>query len=412
MVTEFGSQTQRGLVREVKSPKIYVYNISETHRSNREAYEWMHTSLYGLEIVFPTLLLDSPYVTDNPEEADYFYIWAWLYYSTDRKLEGVLSEISKLPYWERKGGKDHIFTIVHDEGLCDWKQQNRFGPIRDSIIMQHWGKVTGIPIDNPCHMVDKWAASCDQVFRMVDAQTAGHEPFPCYVKGKDLLVPTITSENTETTPYLNPALNVNKTTLIIFGGGINKTHLSSEEHPERDAGYSFGVRQTFARLYHGHPGVKIFYEMVPDYWEHFSASTFCLAPAGWGWGARVKSAVTRGCIPVIIQDGIKVEWEDDLPLQEYAVRVPFMYIHRLPEILHRIERVPGRIAQMRRNLECVWQLHWWNRPHGRAFEMTMCVLKARLHNTQPRLDLRVCRLFCGTDEAVNFKHGETGINSI
>ena len=40
---------------------------------------------------------------------------------------------------------------------------------------------------------------------------------------------------------------------------------------------------------------------VPDYWDHFHKSTFCLAPAGWGWGARVKSAITRGCIPVIVQ---------------------------------------------------------------------------------------------------------------
>jgi hypothetical protein len=88
------------------------------------------------------------------------------------------------------------------------------------------------------------------------------------------------------------------------------------------------------------------------------------------------------------------------------------YIHRLPEILARFERVPGRIAQMRRNLECVWKLHWWNRPHGRAFEMTMCVLKARLHNTTPRLDLASCRLFCGTGEPVNFKDAETGLNSV
>lgn len=28
--------------------------------------------------------------------------------------------------------------------------------------------------------------------------------------------------------------------------------------------------------------------------------------AGWGWGTRMKSAVIRGCVPVIVQDGIKV----------------------------------------------------------------------------------------------------------
>ena len=36
-------------------------------------------------------------------------------------------------------------------------------------------------------------------------------------------------------------------TLILFGGGINQTHLTDATRPESDAGYSFGVRQTFAR---------------------------------------------------------------------------------------------------------------------------------------------------------------------
>lgn len=36
---------------------------------------------------------------------------------------------------------------------------------------------------------------------------------------------------------------------------------------------------------------------------HLSKSIFCLAAAGWGWGGRMKVAVTRGCIPVIVQVG-------------------------------------------------------------------------------------------------------------
>ena len=33
---------------------------------------------------------------------------------------------------------------------------------------------------------------------------------------------------------------------------------------------------------------------------------YCLAPAGFGWGARLKTGLVRGCVPVIVQDGIKV----------------------------------------------------------------------------------------------------------
>jgi hypothetical protein len=66
----------------------------------------------------------------------------------------------------------------------------------------------------------------------------------------------------------------------------------------------------------------------------------------------VKSAILAGCIPVIVQvgvgaaavhvvraelartrcpatqDGIKVEWEDELPVSEWTVRVPMMYLVR------------------------------------------------------------------------------------
>jgi hypothetical protein len=39
---------------------------------------------------------------------------------------------------------------------------------------------------------------------------------------------------------------------------------------------------------------------------------FCLAAAGWGWGGRMKSAVAHGCVPVVIQDGVRVEWEEQV----------------------------------------------------------------------------------------------------
>ena len=35
-------------------PRIYVYNVSEQFRNQSEAWTWIHTSLYGLEIVRKT----------------------------------------------------------------------------------------------------------------------------------------------------------------------------------------------------------------------------------------------------------------------------------------------------------------------------------------------------------------------
>ncbi len=33
-------------------------------------------------------------------------------------------------------------------------------------------------------------------------------------------------------------------------------------------------------------------------------------------------ALVRGCIPVIMMDGVKAEFEDELPLKDYSIRIP------------------------------------------------------------------------------------------
>ncbi len=45
----------------------------------------------------------------------------------------------ELPYWNRTGGRDHIWLISHDEGSC-WAPTE----IRSSIILSHWGRKVGI----------------------------------------------------------------------------------------------------------------------------------------------------------------------------------------------------------------------------------------------------------------------------
>lgn len=92
--------------------------------------------------------------------------------------------------------------------------------------------------------------------------------------------------------------------------------------------------------------------------------------------------------------------------QEYALRIPLWMAHKTPEILHAFNAT-GRAATMGRALDCVWRLHWWRRPHGRAFEMTMCELKRRLvggkgaggggggGGAKIELDVVGCRIRCG-----------------
>ena len=59
------------------------------------------------------------------------------------------------------------------------------------------------------------------------------------------------------------------------------------------------------------------------------------------------------------------------------VRIPLMYLHRMPEFIDRYVR-EGRVEKFHKAMSCVWRLFWWRRPEGRAFEMTLCTLKVTL----------------------------------
>lgn len=60
-------------------PRIFVYDLPPEFRncSFAENGEWL---IYGAETIFPRALRESQiYVTEDPEEADFFYVDALLY---------------------------------------------------------------------------------------------------------------------------------------------------------------------------------------------------------------------------------------------------------------------------------------------------------------------------------------------
>ena len=66
--------------------------------------------------------------------------------------------------------------------------------------------------------------------------------------------------------------------------------------------------QMVSQLYGNDSRFLIIDHHVEGYRGRQAAAKFCLATAGWGWGGRMKSAVLAGCVPLIIQPGIQVEW--------------------------------------------------------------------------------------------------------
>ena len=76
-------------------------------------------------------------------------------------------------------------------------------------------------------------------------------------------------------------------------------------------------------------------------------------PSSW-----VYASSSGLCVHVApLQDGIKVEWEEQLPLEDYAIRIPMWLAHKTPDILDHFIK-SGRVARMQKVLDCAWRLHW------------------------------------------------------
>ncbi|GAX82714.1 hypothetical protein CEUSTIGMA_g10140.t1 [Chlamydomonas eustigma] len=394
-------------------PRIYLYP-EDPQMMRHRPLENLNVTFYGLDVVLYNILKTSSHMVLKPEDADYFYLPVYVYWSSPPvSPEAVVAHLRKSgPWFDRKNGADHIFAVSGDFGRCEW---GGWTDLRHSILVHHFGKVYNgnVPSVNPCNPLKNWGAACDPMLAQFlkihnEGMEKGYQP--CHFLGQDIVVPPTPWEHPERTRYLNPAIGVNRTSLAFFAGPINREQ--NPDEPWENALYSFGARQMFVKMLQGHPGAQIFEKHVPDYNQRLFESIFCLAAAGWGWGGRMKFSIMHGCIPIIVQDGIMVEFEEQLPLQEYAIRVPLWLMHKLSETLDVLAR-KGVVAKLQKTLECVWRLHWWSAPHGRAFDLLMCELERRLTGYKGAiLDAKSCTLTCGVDSMLNIVTGEKQVKVI
>jgi len=367
--------------------------------------------MYGIDFLFAELLHASPYVTKDPEEADYFFFECLTYFGTNSDIPAMIKVMQKFgPWFDRKKGADHIWVIPDDFGGCAYQWHLP----RKAIVIHHFGRVYDALEPNPCKLFDEWGDECETHIRMVQNRQ-NSQPWPrppCHIPYQYIVVPpTYLYERGYMDGYLrvdprygplNATNRFNRNTFFFFAGPIN-LHVNNKEHaehPESDAMYSFGARQTVARMYRNDPRFRLIETHVVNYTAEIMNAQFCLGPAGWGWGGRVKAAVLHGCIPVIIQPNIKVEWEEQLPMQDYALRMPLYMVHELPEILELLVNT-GKAEKMRQAMQCTWRFHWWLPTVGRALDLVMCELKARLHNKRVKLDTSTCMLDCGDGQLID-----------
>ncbi|XP_072991037.1 uncharacterized protein [Typha latifolia] len=371
-----------------RRPLIYVYDLPPEFNShllegrhyklqcvNRIYTEKNRTlwtgQLYGAQVALYESILASPYRTLNGEEADYFYVPVLdsciitraddaphfrmqkhmglrSFLTLDLYKKAYDHIVEQYPYWNRSSGRDHIWFFSWDEGAC-------YAPteIWNSMMLVHWGNTNS---KHKNSTTAYWADQWDQI----PSHRRGHHP--CFDPEKDLVLPAWKRpEPGAIWLKLWARLRKDRTTLFYFNGNLGPAY--EDGRPEDT--YSMGIRQKLAEEFGSTPNkegklgrqhtsnVTVTPLKSSKYHEEIASSLFCGVLPGDGWSGRIEDSILQGCIPVIIQDGIFLPYENVLEYKSFAVRIAEDDIPNLIRILQGINET--EIEFMLANVRQIWQ---------------------------------------------------------
>ena len=205
--------------RDAKAPRIYIYDLPPRFNGWMHAGDsgwWQDFDLWGEDVVIHRRSLRSYYRVDDPEKADFFLVpvwdssamWQMNWGFRDLLPTGVRVHREAYeylratwPYFDRKGGADHLWVFGHDQG--GWRIRQKLPEIAKGIFISPFG---GGP-----------------------AQRGGH------LDGHDIVCPSVLYANVPL-GLMNHAGRRKKDVqnLAFFQGKLN-LHIPYE--------YSFGIRQ-------------------------------------------------------------------------------------------------------------------------------------------------------------------------
>ncbi|PNH11304.1 putative glucuronosyltransferase [Tetrabaena socialis] len=396
-------------------PLIFVYDMPPEYNSRFLQYRfggdncvWRRfnehndsfaiSSIYGIEMHMHEMMLQSDHRTFDPEEADFFYVpmyytcylwpimgWAdfpWWHAPTGHRpmhVHNMISEMhewlsTKHPWWNRRGGRDHIWLTPHDEGACYMPTH----VYNKSIILTHWGRMDADHTSGTAYGSDDYSIAAEPTFvaagwKGMDWQEkrAGH---PCYDPKKDLVIPDFKIPAHFRGSPLMGSPPLERDILLYFRG----------ECPSRSAigPHALGARQSYAHKLDWVAKHKIYIgtsDTIPGpYSEHLSRSKFCLVAPGDGFSPRLEDSILHGCVPMIVMDDVHAVFEGILDYASFSVRVRQAELQQVPEILGAIS--PDRLLMFQRNLARVW--HRFAYGTGPVMRRTMAQVYAEnAHNT-------------------------------
>lgn len=371
-----------------KRPLIYIYDLPSEYNSlllegrhfklecvNRiydgnNATVWTE-HLYGAQMAIYESLLASPHRTLNGEEADFFFVPVLdsciitraddaPHLSMERH-HGLRSSLTleyyqnahyhileQYPYWNRSSGRDHIWFFSWDEGACYAPKE-----IWNSMMLVHWGNTNA---KHNHSTTAYWADNWDKI------STHRRGIHPCFDPDKDLVLPAwkVPDANVLTSKFWAWPREKRKT-LFFFNGNLGPAYPNGR--PEDS--YSMGIRQKLAAEFGSSPNKdgKLGKQHAEDvivtplrsdnYHADIASSVFCGVLPGDGWSGRMEDSVLQGCIPVVIQDGIFLPYENVLNYDSFAVRIPEDEIPNMIKILRGFNETEINLKLA--NVQKIWQ---------------------------------------------------------
>ncbi|CAI5480070.1 unnamed protein product [Closterium sp. Yama58-4] len=313
-------------------------------RLNRTAFLPDH--IHGMEIALHEALLASKHRTTNAEEADFFFVpvyasclwlrltnagdasgiqllphvqgnWAWhvaeMYATVHRHI------VHAYPHWNRSRGRDHLWPMGTDEGACLAPQA-----IWHGTMLTSWGNSMA------AHSHSVKAAPQQRWDDIPLTLRGGHL---CYSAAKDIVLPA----------WLPP----------------NVKHLHEQYW------LSFGIRQAVAQQFALVPnkegqlgsqqeeGVVVTNERGKGHSAQLGNAKFCGVFPSNGFNADMEEAMKHGCIPVIIQDGIHLPFENALDYASFSVRIEERDI---PNMLTKLKAITAdHGSALQGTVQVVWQ---------------------------------------------------------
>ncbi|KAG8499423.1 hypothetical protein CXB51_005926 [Gossypium anomalum] len=317
------------------SLKIYVYDENEIDglkdllygRDGSISSNACLKGQWGSQVKIHRLLLESRFRTRKKEEADLFFVPA--YVKCVRMLGGLndkeinqtyVKVLSQMPYFRRSGGRDHIFVFPSGAGAHLFRSWATY--INRSIILTPEGDRT-----------DKKDTSAFNTWK--DIIIPGNVDDGMTKTGATVFQPLPLSKRKYLANYLGRAQKkVGRLKLI----ELAKQYPDKLECPE----LQFSGPNKLGRV---------------EYFQHLGNSKFCLAPRGESsWTLRFYESFFVECVPVILSDQVELPFQNVIDYTEISIKWPSTSIG--PELLDYLASIPDEVIEQiigrGRQVRCLW----------------------------------------------------------